>query len=150
MLKNKTIAVVVPAYNEESQIGSVIETMPDFVDRIVIVNDASTDNTLKVVQEYIKKNPTQTTPLNKNTIIPNKFNRAEIVLEEHTKNETNLFTPKEILNQNPEKDRIILINHLENQSVGASIATGYKWCRDNKIDCTAVMAGDGQMDPSEL
>jgi hypothetical protein len=33
MLKNKTIAVVVPAYNEESQINMGIDTMPEFVDR---------------------------------------------------------------------------------------------------------------------
>ena len=44
MLNNKTVAVVVPAYNEESQIGLVIESMPDFVDRIIIVNDCSKDN----------------------------------------------------------------------------------------------------------
>ena len=50
MLKNKTIAVVVPAYNEEKQIGMVIETMQEFVDRIVIVNDCSKDNTASVVQ----------------------------------------------------------------------------------------------------
>jgi glycosyltransferase involved in cell wall biosynthesis len=29
MLKDKSIAVVVPAYNEEQQIGHVIETMPN-------------------------------------------------------------------------------------------------------------------------
>ena len=34
--------------------------------------------------------------------------------------------------------------------MGAAIARGYKWCLDHNIDCTAVMAGDGQMDPSEL
>jgi hypothetical protein len=34
--------------------------------------------------------------------------------------------------------------------VGGAIATGYKWCKDHRIDCTAVMAGDGQMDPDEL
>jgi len=28
MYKNKTIAVAVPAFNEETQIGRVIETMP--------------------------------------------------------------------------------------------------------------------------
>ena len=39
MLKGKTIAVVVPSYNEEKQIGMVIESMPDYVDRIIIVND---------------------------------------------------------------------------------------------------------------
>jgi len=36
-----TIAAVVPAYNEETLIGRVIETMPDWVDRIVVVDDAS-------------------------------------------------------------------------------------------------------------
>ncbi len=30
MLHNKTIAVVVPAYNEETQIAEVINTNPDF------------------------------------------------------------------------------------------------------------------------
>ena len=46
MLNNKTIAVVVPCYNEETQVGRVIETMPDFVDKIVVVNDCSTDGTV--------------------------------------------------------------------------------------------------------
>jgi glycosyltransferase involved in cell wall biosynthesis len=55
MLNQKTIAVVVPAYNEESQIGMVIESMPVFVDRIIIVNDCSRDKTAEVVQEYIEK-----------------------------------------------------------------------------------------------
>ena len=41
MLKNKTIGVVVPAYNEESQVSGVISTMPDFVDRIIVVDDKS-------------------------------------------------------------------------------------------------------------
>lgn len=52
MYKNRTLCVVVPAFNEETQIGRVIETMPDYVDRIVIVDDASRDGTIKVVQEY--------------------------------------------------------------------------------------------------
>ena len=34
--------------------------------------------------------------------------------------------------------------------MGAAIARGYRLCRDLRIDCTAVMAGDGQMDPAEL
>ena len=55
MYKGKTVAVVVPAYNEEKQIGMVIESMPAFVDRIVIVNDCSTDETAEVVLSYIKR-----------------------------------------------------------------------------------------------
>jgi glycosyltransferase involved in cell wall biosynthesis len=52
MYKNKSVAVVVPAYNEETQIARVIETMPPFVDMIVIVNDSSKDRTSGVVREH--------------------------------------------------------------------------------------------------
>lgn len=51
MLEQKSIAAVVPAFNEETQIRGVVETMPDFVDRIVIIDDASTDATWDVLQE---------------------------------------------------------------------------------------------------
>jgi len=55
MLNDKTVAVVVPAYNEEKQIRQVLETMPDFVDRIIVVNDCSQDNTAAIVLDYISK-----------------------------------------------------------------------------------------------
>lgn len=50
MYRNHSIAVVVPAYNEETRIKTVIDTMPDFVDHIVIVDDKSADSTAEVVQ----------------------------------------------------------------------------------------------------
>ena len=50
MYKKKSIAIVVPAYNEETQITRVIESMPAFVDQIIIVNDCSTDKTSEVVK----------------------------------------------------------------------------------------------------
>jgi len=56
MYKNKTICVVVPAYNEATQIGKVINTMPDFVDAIVIIDDASTDDTSGIIKTYEKQN----------------------------------------------------------------------------------------------
>ena len=46
---------MVPAYNEEKQISLVIETMPEYVDRIVIVNDASSDGTTDTVKQYQNK-----------------------------------------------------------------------------------------------
>jgi len=57
MYKSKSIVVVVPAFNEETQIGRVIDTMPDFVDRIVVVDDASKDNTAGVVETLRAENP---------------------------------------------------------------------------------------------
>lgn len=53
MYENKHIAVVVPAYNEEELIGRVIETMPEFVDRIYVVDDCSTDGTCEAVEPYL-------------------------------------------------------------------------------------------------
>lgn len=103
MYKFRRIAVVVPSHNEETQIRRVVETMPDIVDRIIIVNDASKDRTLDVVRSLI-----------------------------------------------PDYPRIELIDLDVNQGVGGAIAAGYKWCRDNDIDVAVVMAGDGQMSPTDF
>ena len=152
MLNNKTIAVVVPAYNEETQIGMVIETMPDFVDRIVVVNDCSKDNTADAVKKYWSSPLQDGIALNNilSKEIPGYFNRAERALQKQSISELNLFAPSVIENASPDIDRIILITLTKNCGVGAAIARGYKWCKDYGIDCTAVMAGDGQMDPAEL
>jgi glycosyltransferase involved in cell wall biosynthesis len=103
MFKDQSICVVVPAYNESTQIGNVIQTMPEFVDKIVVVDDASQDNTVEIVKQ-----------------------------------------------QQNEIEKIEIIQHESNQGVGGAISSGYKWARDNECEVTAVMAGDGQMDPTEL
>lgn len=104
MYKDKTVCVVVPAYNEEKLIGRVLQTMPDYVDKVVVVDDKSTDTTAEIVSRVAEQS----------------------------------------------SGRVILIRHSENQGVGGAIVSGYKWARDNKIDATAVMAGDAQMDPADL
>lgn len=50
MYKGASIGVVVTAYNEEAFVGSVIETVPEFVDRIYAVDDASPDESWAVIQ----------------------------------------------------------------------------------------------------
>ena len=46
--------------------------------------------------------------------------------------------------------RLEVIEHERNHGVGGAIATGYARCRELGIDVTCVMAGDNQMDPTEL
>lgn len=152
MLFDKTVAVVVPAYNEEKQIGRVLATMPHFVDRIVVVNDCSTDNTAGVVLSHINEERTIGKVIRPGSakISGNQYDTVEKLLNEKQQKDIKYYLPSEIANVYPETDRIILINHLQNGGVGAAIARGYKWCLDHNIDCTAVMAGDGQMDPAEL
>jgi glycosyltransferase involved in cell wall biosynthesis len=49
-LNGASVAVLIPAYNEERQIGTVLESMPSYVDEVLVVNDGSTDNTAGVVR----------------------------------------------------------------------------------------------------
>jgi len=103
MYREKKIAVVIPAYNEELLVHKVIDSMPEYVDHIVVVDDSSSDRTVEVVSGLCAGN-----------------------------------------------SKIVFLEHEENQGVGAAIATGYIWARDNRIDVTAVMGADFQMDPDDL
>jgi glycosyltransferase involved in cell wall biosynthesis len=91
----------VPAYNEEALIDATLQGIPEFVDRIFVVDDASTDDTAE---------------------------RARAGGD----------------------PRVEVIQHDRNRGVGASIVTGYKRALNERVDATAVMAGDNQMDPDEL
>jgi glycosyltransferase involved in cell wall biosynthesis len=101
MLEGKTVAVVVPAYNEERLIVETIAGVPEFVDRIFVVDDSSRDATVE---------------------------RARAAAD----------------------PRVEVLVHEKNRGVGAAIVTGYKRALAERVDVTAVMAGDNQMDPAEL
>ena len=47
------VVVVMPARNEEMLISKSIESVPDFVDWIVVVDDGSTDNTKDIAQKMV-------------------------------------------------------------------------------------------------
>ena len=54
MYRGRSIGVVVPAFNEEMLISKVIETMPDYIDKIYVIDDGSTDKTFVTVTLIFK------------------------------------------------------------------------------------------------
>ncbi len=45
MYRQLRIAVVIPAFNEAQAIGAAVATVPDFVDDVIVIDDASSDDT---------------------------------------------------------------------------------------------------------
>lgn len=103
MFEGKRVAVVVPAYQEEKLLPVTLAGIPEFVDRIYVVDDCSPDATAARAEECAARDP-----------------------------------------------RIELIRHERNGGVGAAIVSGYLRAVEERIDVTAVMAADNQMDPAEL
>jgi glycosyltransferase involved in cell wall biosynthesis len=50
MRNNHFISVIIPAINEEANIGRVIEEIPEWVDEVLVVDNGSTDNTVAIAR----------------------------------------------------------------------------------------------------
>jgi glycosyltransferase involved in cell wall biosynthesis len=48
MFRALRVAVVIPAYNEQRAIARTVDTVPGFIDHVLVVDDASTDDTAAV------------------------------------------------------------------------------------------------------
>jgi len=65
-VKNKLLSIIIPAYNEERFIATILEKVMsvkldyDFEKEILVVDDASSDHTVTIVSEFIQKHPTHT------------------------------------------------------------------------------------------
>lgn len=66
MIGSKSIAVVIPAYNEEEHIENTVSGVPDIVDKIYIINDCSTDSTYEIVKKFSKNERIEIINLKKN------------------------------------------------------------------------------------
>lgn len=55
MHRNKKIALVIPAHNEEKLIKSTLEHIPDIIDRIYVIDDKSTDAQNQIILSCAEK-----------------------------------------------------------------------------------------------
>ena len=69
MYRKLETAVVIPCYNEEKMITQTIKKIPEYIDHIIAVNDASTDNTIGVLNKLKKQ-------YSKLIIVDNKVNQG--------------------------------------------------------------------------
>ncbi len=52
MYKGLRISVVIPCFNEEAGIAHVLETLPEYIDEVIVVDNNSTDGTAAVAQAW--------------------------------------------------------------------------------------------------
>ncbi len=69
MYRKLETAVVIPCYNEEKMITQTIKKIPEYIDHIIAVNDASTDNTIGVLNKLKKQ-------YGKLIVVDNKVNQG--------------------------------------------------------------------------
>ena len=55
MYRNKKIALVIPAYNEEKLIKSTLESVPETIDNVYVIDDKSPDNQNEVILKCAQK-----------------------------------------------------------------------------------------------
>jgi len=142
MYGGKTIAAVIPAYNEESFIGDVVETLPEFVDRAYVIDDASTDDTwaeLQCAAEAVNEEW---------SAAPDGSAVTEVEPSEARADGGERSSSEQRSDGGVGFDRrVVPIQHEENRGVGGAIKTGYQHALDDGVDVTAVIAGDGQTEP---
>ena len=126
MYEDHSVAVVVPAYNESGLVGEVLETMPAYVDRVYVVDDCSTDGTWEEILECANR-------------------RDQIATVSGGDSEEGSDTVAD-----GGASKFVPIRHERIRGVGGAIKTGYGRALEDRMDVTAVMAGDGQMDPAYL
>jgi dolichyl-phosphate beta-glucosyltransferase len=61
MPEQPTVSIVIPAYNEAKRISQTLQAIRDYIERneckaeVIVVNDGSSDQTIAVVEEYVRR-----------------------------------------------------------------------------------------------
>jgi CheY-like chemotaxis protein len=54
--RENNICVIIPVCNKEKLIGPILDSIPDYIFKIYIIDDASTDRTPEIIRKYAEKN----------------------------------------------------------------------------------------------
>lgn len=60
IMKNKTLSILIPAYNAGKYIGECLKSLENFIldnIQVIVINDGSTDDTVSKVEEYCRRDP---------------------------------------------------------------------------------------------
>lgn len=142
MYRDHTVGVVVPAYNEEGFVGEVLETVPAFVDRVYVIDDGSSDDTWSEIQTYASAAD--------RTVSDGGVDSPDSESRTVGDGRTGAVADRQTTVGGAFDQRIVPIRHEQNKGVGGSVTTGYQRALADELDVTAVMNGDGQMDPDRL
>lgn len=134
MYRNHSIGVVVPAYNEAAFIGDVARELPEFVDAIYLVDDASTDETWTVMGTVLNAQRTVTV----GEFSDERGNRSDDRYVDHRVAESETA------------GKVTRLRHRENRGAGGAVKTGYLAALKDGVDVVVTIDGDGQMDSGHL
>jgi glycosyltransferase involved in cell wall biosynthesis len=142
MYENTTVGVVVPAYNEASFIGEVIESIPSFVDRCYVVDDCSTDGTWAEITVHVEPNaPKPDVTTDGGVGDPARPSAGE---------ESGVGLSASPGPDGEFEETVVPVRHRVNRGRGGAVKTGYQLALVEGMDVVAVIDGDGQMDPDVL
>ncbi len=147
MYRDHSVGVVIPAYNEEGFVGDVIREMPDYVDRMYLIDDCSTDGTWDEILEAAEEDAEKTEL---------EFDEGALTAEVVPDGGSNVVSDggASMLEQravvHDAVGRVVPIQHRENLGAGGAIKTGYLAALADQVDIVPTVDGDGQMDLSQL
>ncbi len=52
MFEDKKVSVLIPCLNEMHGLDSVLKTLPDFIDEVIVVDNGSTDGSIEITKKY--------------------------------------------------------------------------------------------------
>ncbi|USZ78246.1 glycosyltransferase family 2 protein (plasmid) [Halorussus vallis] len=154
MYRDHTVGVVVPAYNEEGHVGAVLDEIPAFVDRVYVVDDASTDGTWDEICAYAETADAGERAQSGEDGAPADESEGDAPAGAATAadggepNEagrgSEVASDGGVAESGP---TVVPIRHEENRGAGGALKTGYLRAREEGVDVTVTIDADGQMDP---